>query len=108
MYEHHHDREHHGQKTTKALKIKPENDTEHSDILRNEYAFNWKNLIFLPFNGFWQFVVNLTILMSSVIVIFNVAYEDDAEFVTTTNQVFYVLEAVFLIDIVLHVLHRYF
>lgn len=80
---------------------------DHTEVLRNEYAINWKNLIFLPFNGFWQFIINLTILINSIIVIFNVAYKDDTDFVKTTNQIFYVLEVMFLVDIILHCLHRY-
>lgn len=69
-------------------------------------TYNWRNLIFLPFHRVWELTVNLTIFFDVMLVIYDCTTDDRREVERKLDLIYYPMELLYLVDIILSILHR--
>lgn len=72
-----------------------------------ENNMEWRNIIFLPFESTWLFVVNTSILLNALICVYYVAYTKVGSNMTKIDVVYYIFELLYLFDTFLYILHRF-
>lgn len=86
-----------------AVSIKPITAPEISeDAARAEQT--WKNIIFLPFNKYWQIFLVSTIVANTLLILFQLTF--DREDVVVLTVPFYFFESVYAINTIAIISHR--
>lgn len=78
---------------------------EANELIAEEH--NWKNIIFTPFNRFWETCLVLTIVMNSNFIIYNFAYT--RKFLNKKTFYFflhYLFEIMYFFDTIFFIMHR--
>lgn len=86
--------------------IKSGSEVDEQDVyISNEGGFNWRDIIFIPFGDFWQFVLCATIVVNSFLVIYFLAFQAKYN-EASTLWLYYCMEGFYGLDIALLIAHK--
>lgn len=76
------------------------------DANYGEYAVNWRDIIFLPFNSFWELFVTIDVFLSMIVITYDFAYDTNVHNAQILDIMYYILETVYFLDTAFFIIHR--
>ncbi|KAK4878713.1 hypothetical protein RN001_011219 [Aquatica leii] len=81
-------------------------DTQEWNYDHNEYSITWKNVIFIPFNRLWQYVVMSSVIINALYVIYDITYNKEGVEFGADALIYYTAWLLYFIDTALSIAHK--